>query len=142
VSGEDAGVPAPLSVPLAGGEEGGGQRRVSKPWGEERIWVWTDQYAGKVITIEQGRRLSLQYHEAKDESVLVLSGRLRLHLEDAAGRMRTIDLGPGESRRVPVGRRHRFEGLERTELVEVSGPQLDDVVRVEDDYGREGSSAP
>ncbi len=127
---------------LAAAEEGGDQTRVPKPWGEERIWVWTDQYAGKVITIEAGRRLSLQYHEAKDEAVYVLSGRLRLHLEDADGTMRTLDLGPGESRRVPVGRRHRFEGLERTQLVEVSGPQLDDVVRVEDDYGREGTSAP
>ncbi|HEU4573095.1 MAG TPA: cupin domain-containing protein [Candidatus Limnocylindrales bacterium] len=128
--------------PLGAAEEGGDQTRVSKPWGEERIWVWTDQYAGKVITIEQGKRLSLQYHEAKDESVLVLSGRLRLHLEDGSGQMRAIDLGPGESRRVPVGRRHRFEALERTELIEVSGPQLDDVVRVEDDYGREGTTAP
>jgi mannose-6-phosphate isomerase len=129
-------------APLGADEEGGAQRRVAKPWGEERIWVHTDQYAGKVITIERGKRLSLQYHDAKDEAVLVLSGRLRLHLEDATGEMRTIDLGPGESRRVPVGRRHRFEGLERTELIEVSGPQLDDVVRVEDDFGREGTSAP
>ena len=127
---------------LAAADEGGDQTRVPKPWGEERIWVWTDQYAGKVITIEAGKRLSLQYHEAKDEAVYVLSGRLRLHLEDANGEMRTFDLGPGESRRVPVGRKHRFEGLERTELIEVSGPQLDDVVRVEDDYGREGTTAP
>ncbi len=127
---------------LGPAEEGGAERRVDKPWGHERIWVHTGQYAGKVLVIEAGKRLSLQYHEQKDEAVLVLSGRLRLHLEDADGRMRTLDLGPGESRRVPVGRRHRFEALERTELIEVSGPQLDDVVRVEDDYGREGTSAP
>jgi mannose-6-phosphate isomerase-like protein (cupin superfamily) len=130
------------AAPLPSDDEGGAQRLVDKPWGQERIWVHTGQYAGKVITIEAGKRLSLQFHQAKDEAVLVLSGRLRLHLEDAAGRMRAIDLGPGESRRVPVGRKHRFEGLERTELIEVSGPQLDDVVRVEDDYGREGTSAP
>jgi mannose-6-phosphate isomerase len=128
--------------PLAAGDEGGDQTHVAKPWGEERIWVHTDQYAGKVITIEAGKRLSLQYHEAKDEAVYVLSGRLRLHLEDASGKMRELDLGPGESRRVPVGRKHRFEALERTRLIEVSGPQLDDVVRVEDDFGREGTSAP
>jgi mannose-6-phosphate isomerase-like protein (cupin superfamily) len=127
---------------LSTAEEGGAQTRVPKPWGEERIWAWTNQYAGKVITIEAGKRLSLQYHEAKDEAVYVLSGRLRLHLEADGGRMRTLDLAPGESRRVPVGRRHRFEGLERTELIEVSGPELDDVVRVEDDYGREGTKAP
>jgi mannose-6-phosphate isomerase len=128
--------------PLGPDEEGGDQTRVPKPWGEEQIWVWTDRYAAKVITIEAGKRLSLQYHEAKDEAVFVLSGRLRLHLEDANGEMRALDLGPGESRRVPVGRKHRFEGLERTELIEVSGPELDDVVRVEDDYGREGTTAP
>ncbi|HET7027350.1 MAG TPA: cupin domain-containing protein [Candidatus Limnocylindrales bacterium] len=128
--------------PLRSGDEGGAQSRVRKPWGEERIWVHTDQYAGKVLTIEAGKRLSLQYHEAKDEAILVLSGRLRLHLEDAGGRMREIDLEPGESRRIPVGRRHRFEALERTELIEVSGPQLDDVVRVEDDFGREGTNTP
>jgi mannose-6-phosphate isomerase len=128
--------------PLQSTDEGGAQARVRKPWGEERIWVHTDQYAGKVITIEAGKRLSLQYHEAKDEAVYVLSGRLRLHLADDDGQMRALDLGPGESRRVPVGRRHRFEALERTELIEVSGPQLDDVVRVEDDYGRQGTNAP
>ncbi|HEY3524268.1 MAG TPA: cupin domain-containing protein [Candidatus Limnocylindrales bacterium] len=127
---------------LAAADEGGDQTRVPKPWGEERIWVWTDQYAGKVITIEAGKRLSLQYHEAKDEAVYVLSGRLRLHLEAADGTMLELDLGPGESRRVPVGRRHRFEALEWTQLIEVSGPELDDVIRVEDDYGREGTSAP
>jgi mannose-6-phosphate isomerase len=131
-----------MTEPLARDAEGGTERRVAKPWGEERIWVHTDQYAGKVITIEAGKRLSLQYHEAKDEAILVLSGRLRLVLEDGDGQMRDIVLGPGDSRRVPVGRRHRFEAIERTVLIEVSGPQLDDVVRVQDDYGREGTSAP
>ena len=131
-----------LRQPLRPTDEGGAQTRVRKPWGEERIWIHTDQYAGKVITIEAGKRLSLQYHEAKDEAILVLSGSLRLHLEDGEGRMRALELGPGQSRRVPVGRRHRFEALDRTELIEVSGPQLDDVVRVEDDFGREGTSTP
>jgi mannose-6-phosphate isomerase len=117
-------------------------RRVDKPWGHELIWVLTDRYVGKVIVIETGRRLSLQYHERKDESIYVLSGRLRLHLEDDAGSMTVRELGPGESARVPVGRRHRFEAVDRVELVEVSTPELDDVVRVEDDFGREGTSAP
>jgi mannose-6-phosphate isomerase len=117
-------------------------RRVDKPWGHELIWVLTDRYVGKVIVIETGRRLSLQYHERKDESIYVLSGRLRLHLEDDGGSMTVRELGPGESARVPVGRRHRFEAVDRVELVEVSTPELDDVVRLEDDFGREGTSAP
>jgi mannose-6-phosphate isomerase-like protein (cupin superfamily) len=117
-------------------------RQVDKPWGRELIWALTDRYCGKVITIEAGRRLSLQYHEQKVESLLVLSGRLRLHLENAAGAMIIRELGPGESAHVPVGRRHRFEAIERVELVEVSTPELGDVVRVEDDFGREGTSAP
>jgi len=118
------------------------RRRVDKPWGHELIWVLTDRYCGKVIVIETGRRLSLQYHERKDESVYVISGRLRLHLEDDAGLMTVRELGPGDSARVPVGRRHRFEAAERVELIEVSTPELDDVIRVEDDFGREGTSAP
>jgi mannose-6-phosphate isomerase len=117
-------------------------RRVDKPWGHELIWVLTDRYCGKVIVIETGRRLSLQYHERKDESVYVISGRLRLHLEDDAGVMTVRELGPGDSARVPVGRRHRFEAVQRVELIEVSTPELDDVIRVEDDFGREGTSAP
>ncbi len=117
-------------------------RRVEKPWGRELIWTETERYVGKVIAIEAGRRLSLQYHEQKDESVYVVSGRLRLHLEDADGGMGWLDLGPGEFARVPTRRRHRFEALERVELIEVSTPELDDVVRLEDDYGREGTSAP
>ena len=117
-------------------------RRVPKPWGYELIWAETDRYAGKLIAIDAGRRLSLQLHERKVESVYVLAGLLRLHLEDAAGVMRHADLGPGDSAYVPPRRRHRFEALERVELIEVSTPELDDVVRLEDDFGREGTSAP
>ena len=122
--------------------EAAAPRRVDKPWGHELIWVLTDRYCGKVIVIETGRRLSLQYHERKDESVYVISGRLRLHLEDDAGLMTVRELGPGDSARVPVGRRHRFEAAERVELIEVSTPEVDDVIRVEDDFGREGTSTP
>jgi mannose-6-phosphate isomerase-like protein (cupin superfamily) len=117
-------------------------RLVQKPWGNELIWAETDRYAGKLITIETGQRLSLQYHERKEESVYVLAGLLRLHLEDEAGDMRHVDLGPGDSAYVPVFRRHRFEALERVELIEVSTADLDDVIRIEDDFGREGTSAP
>jgi mannose-6-phosphate isomerase-like protein (cupin superfamily) len=117
-------------------------RRVDKPWGHEQIWALTDRYCGKILVIETGKRLSLQYHERKDEWVHVLSGRMRLSLEDASGVVRESELGPGDGAHVGVGRRHRYEAIERCELLEVSTPELDDVVRIEDDYGREGTSAP
>ena len=117
-------------------------QRVAKPWGHELIWAHTDRYVGKVLVIEAGKRLSLQRHEVKDESIIVVSGRLRLWLEDDDGVVRTEDLGPGAARHVAVGRIHRYEAIERCELMEVSTPELDDVVRIEDDFGREGTSAP
>ncbi len=121
--------------------EGAG-RRVDKPWGHELIWAHTDRYVGKVLVIETGRRLSLQRHEIKDETILVRSGRLRLFLEDDDGVVRESELGAGESRHVPTGRIHRYEAIERCELIEVSTPELEDVVRLEDDFGRQGTSAP
>jgi mannose-6-phosphate isomerase len=126
----------------AGGTGAESGRYVEKPWGHELIWAVTDRYVGKVLVIEAGRRLSLQRHEVKDESILVTSGRLRLYLEDDAGVVRVEELGPGEHRRVPTGRIHRYEAIERTELMEVSTPELDDVIRIEDDFGREGTNAP
>jgi len=119
------------------------ERIVSKPWGHERIWVVTDRYAGKIITINAGRRLSLQQHRQKDETILVLRGRLLFYYGPDAGSVQTVVLGPGDHRRVPVGLVHRFEALdEDVELVEVSTPELDDVVRIEDDFGRQGTSEP
>jgi mannose-6-phosphate isomerase len=117
-----------------------GARRVPKPWGHELIWAHTDRYVGKMLVIDTGKRLSLQRHEVKDESIYVLSGRLRLYLEDDGGVVETEELGPGDHRRVATGRIHRYEAIERVELMEVSTPELDDVVRLEDDYGREGTS--
>jgi quercetin dioxygenase-like cupin family protein len=117
-------------------------RRVEKPWGHELIWAHTPQYVGKLLVIEAGRRLSLQRHEVKDESILVNSGRLRLFLEDDDGVVLEEELGPGEHRHVPTGRIHRYEAIERTDLIEVSTPELGDVVRLEDDFGREGTNAP
>ena len=120
----------------------GAGRRVDKPWGHELIWAHTDRYVGKILVIEAGRRLSLQRHLVKDESILVSSGLLRLHLEDDEGTICVEELGPGEHRHVPTGRIHRYEAIERCTLIEVSTPELDDVVRLEDDFGREGTSAP
>jgi len=117
-------------------------RRVDKPWGHELIWAQTDRYVGKVLVIETGRRLSLQRHEIKDEAILLTAGRLRLYLEGDDGVVRTEELGPGDHRHVPAGRIHRYEAIDRCEIVEVSTPELDDVVRLEDDFGREGTNAP
>ena len=121
---------------------GGGARRVEKPWGHELIWAHAEAYVGKILVIETGYRLSLQKHEIKDESILVLSGRLRLHLEDDEGVMQVQELGAGDHRHVATGRIHRYEAIERCELIEVSTPELGDVVRLEDDFGREGTNAP
>ncbi len=120
----------------------GNARRVPKPWGHELIWALTDRYCGKILVIETGRRLSLQRHAVKDESILVVAGRLRLHLENDAGEVVVEELGPGDHRRVMTGRIHRYEAIERCELMEVSTPELDDVERLEDDFGREGTNAP
>jgi mannose-6-phosphate isomerase len=120
----------------------GEQRLVPKPWGSEQIWALTERYCGKIIRIDAGRRLSLQRHQRKEESLIVLSGTLRLHLEDDAGEVQVIERGPGESAHVDVPRVHRFEAVTDVVLVEVSTPEIDDVERLEDDYGREGTSAP
>jgi len=120
--------------------ETGLPRTVDKPWGRELIWAVTDRYVGKIITIEAGKRLSFQYHEQKDEWIHVLSGRLLLTLEDDAGAIQDHELGPGEGAHVPTGRRHRYAGIDTVSLVEVSTPELEDVVRLEDDFGREGTS--
>jgi quercetin dioxygenase-like cupin family protein len=117
-------------------------KRVEKPWGHEIIWAHTDRYVGKVLVVEAGKRLSLQRHLVKDESIFVVSGRLRLTLEDEGGTIRVEELEAGDHRHVPTGRVHRYEAIERTELMEVSTPELDDGVRLEDDFGREGTSAP
>ena len=118
-------------------------RRVEKPWGWELIWAEAGQYVGKLLFIRAGEALSLQYHEVKDESWLVHEGRARLELgRGAADELEAIEIGPGDALRFPPGTRHRVTALEDTLILEVSTPHLDDVVRVDDRYGREGTSAP
>ena len=130
------------AMPVPPPAEGDLPRRVDKPWGHEMIWAHTDRYVGKLLVINTGRRLSFQYHEAKDEWIHVLSGRLLLTLEDEAGVVADRELGAGEGAHVRVGRRHRYAAIETCTLIEVSTPELDDVIRLEDDFGREGTSAP
>jgi mannose-6-phosphate isomerase len=114
--------------------------RVDKPWGYELRWATTDRYLGKIIHINSGHQLSLQYHVQKDESILIMSGLIDLVLEDEHGEVRTHRMSPGMTARVRPGRRHRFVAVEDSDLVEVSSPEIDDVVRLEDSYGREGTS--
>ena len=143
VDGVDAASEAPSpEAPHAPPPESELPRRVDKPWGHEIIWAHTVRYVGKILVFEPGKRLSFQYHEAKDEWIHVISGRLLLTLENDEGVIEERELNPGEGAHVPVGRRHRYTGIERCTLVEVSTPELDDVVRLEDDFGREGTSAP
>jgi mannose-6-phosphate isomerase len=126
-----------------GGAGDTADRIVPKPWGQERIWAQTDRYVGKVITINAGNRLSLQMHRLKDEWVLIQSGHLSLHHGAELDALAVDVLGPGMQRHIPVGLIHRFEATdEDVELIEISTPELDDVVRLEDDYGREGTNAP
>lgn len=111
-------------------------RKTDKPWGYELLWARTDVYAAKVLHVDKGHRLSLQYHERKDETVLLYAGRMLLVLEDDQGVLREIYVGAGEAYHIPAGRRHRMIALEDCEILEVSTNDLDDIVRVEDAYGR------
>jgi mannose-6-phosphate isomerase len=109
---------------------------IEKPWGRE-IWVaHTDRYALKIIEFKKGNRSSLQYHNRKHEHIYVDSGVLQMEWEDEKGRMQPLRLKPGDIVEVPPGRKHRVTALEDVRLFEVSTPELDDVVRVEDDYQR------
>ena len=116
-------------------------RRVAKPWGHELIFAENDLYAGKILHLDGGHCLSLQYHERKDETLFVLMGEAGLSVE-VDGQMRQIRLRPGDCYRVRPGVRHRLRAGEACELVEVSSPELEDVVRIEDAYGRAGTSTP
>ena len=117
-------------------------KRVDKPWGHELIWAHTDRYVGKILHVNRGESLSLQYHRQKDETVMVLSGKLEFeHYEDGQKPQTTV-LGPHEPFHITPGLRHRMRALEDTDIIEVSTTELDDVVRLEDRYGREGTSEP
>ena len=112
-------------------------RRVDKPWGYELIWAHTERYVGKILHIERGEALSLQYHEVKDETLYVLSGALRLELAGADdGPYRVLDLGPGQAIHFAPGTRHRLTAVEACDILEASTSELDDVVRIADRYGR------
>jgi mannose-6-phosphate isomerase len=114
---------------------------VAKPWGHETIWAHSDRYVGKILHINAGQALSVQYHNHKDETVHLLRGELiyRVKLDDALEDMR---LTPGQSFRISPGTVHQMEAVTDCDILEASTSELDDVVRLEDRYGREGTTAP
>ena len=114
---------------------------VKKPWGSELVWARTPKYVGKVLRIKKGGRLSLQYHRWKDETIHMLSGAMDFEVSER-GRMVTRRLRKGEGYRIRPGTKHRMTAISDCEVLEVSTPQLMDVVRLEDAYGRTGTRAP
>jgi mannose-6-phosphate isomerase len=114
-------------------------RRVDKPWGHEIIWAETERYVGKVLHITAGHRLSRQYHRVKDETLRVARGTMTLEIGEAAA-PELLRMGPGDVYHVKPGTIHRMIAVTDVEVIEVSTPELDDVVRLEDSYGREGTS--
>ncbi len=112
-------------------------RKVDKPWGYELIWALSDEYCGKVIFVKAGESLSLQFHRHKDESWLIQSGRAELELAAPGAAVPQAEVvGPGAAFRIRPGTVHRVTAVEDTTILEVSTPQLEDVVRLEDRYGR------
>jgi mannose-6-phosphate isomerase len=111
---------------------------VDKPWGHELIWAKTDRYVGKILHIKAGEALSLQYHRVKDETIMVLSGRMQLVYFADGEQPKSRELGPREPFHVTPGLRHRMIAIEDTDVLEVSTTEIEDVVRLEDRYGRSG----
>lgn len=116
-------------------------RRVPKPWGYELIFAKTGRYVGKILHIDQGQTLSLQYHEMKEETLYVVRGELKLTIEHDGDR-RELPLREGEAFHIPPRLIHRMEAVRDTDVAEVSTPELEDVVRLEDRYGRAGTNEP
>lgn len=110
--------------------------RIDKPWGYEIIYAHTDHYVGKILHVNSGEALSLQYHEHKDETLYLLQGSYEF-VVDEGGELVRRTMKPGDSYHIPPGTRHRMTaGPEGCDILEVSTPELDDVVRLEDRYGR------
>jgi mannose-6-phosphate isomerase len=116
-------------------------KRVPKPWGYELIFAKTERYVGKILHINRGESLSLQFHEIKEETLFIVAGELKLTIE-VEGDRREVMLRTGEAFHIPPRMIHRMEAVDDTDVAEVSTPELDDVVRLEDRYGRAGTSAP
>jgi mannose-6-phosphate isomerase-like protein (cupin superfamily) len=117
-------------------------RHVPKPWGHETIWAHTDRYVGKILHIKAGHALSVQYHERKDETVYLLTGEMNYWVQlEGETELRDVRLRQGEAFRITPGTVHYMEAVTDCDVLEASTPELDDVVRLKDRYGREGTSA-
>lgn len=116
-------------------------RRVEKPWGHETIWAHSEQYVGKVLHIKAGHALSVQYHHLKDETIHLLSGEMIYRVKEG-DLLKDVTLKAGQSYRNTPGTVHQMEAVTDCDVLEASTPHLDDVVRLSDRYGREGTSAP
>jgi mannose-6-phosphate isomerase len=117
--------------------------RVPKPWGHETIWARSDRYVGKILHINAGHELSVQYHNKKDETVYLLSGEIVYRVQqDGEDALDDVRLRVGESFRITPGTIHQMAALTDCDVLEVSTPEVDDVVRLSDKYGREGTTAP
>ena len=118
-------------------------RHVPKPWGHETIWAHTDRYVGKILHITAGQALSVQYHEQKDETIFLLQGEMSYWVQlPGDTELRDQRLTTGQSFRITPGTIHYMEAITDCDVLEASTPELDDVVRIKDRYGREGTSAP
>jgi len=113
--------------------------RVDKPWGYEVHWAHTDRYVGKIIHVNRGHALSLQYHNFKDETIYLLSGKLLFEI-DVDGKLVGREMLPGEAVHVTPKTIHRMTAIEDSDVLEASTPELSDVVRLEDRYGRAGGA--
>jgi mannose-6-phosphate isomerase-like protein (cupin superfamily) len=111
-------------------------KRVEKPWGYELWWAQTDRYVGKLLHVKAGAQLSLQYHVTKDETIHLWSGEMVLVLGAEGGRLVEHRMSPGDSYHVRPGTVHRMRAVTDVDVLEVSTPEVEDVVRLEDDYGR------
>ena len=117
-------------------------RVVDKPWGYEEIFAETDGYVGKILAIKAGQALSLQYHEVKEETLRVLDGELDMIVGPSIDELKPLRLGAGAVYHVAPGELHRMVAITDCRLLEVSTNHLDDVVRLDDRYGRQGTTAP
>jgi mannose-6-phosphate isomerase-like protein (cupin superfamily) len=119
-------------------------KKVDKPWGYEIWWARTDRYVGKILHLKKGESLSLQYHQVKEETIRIESGRLLLETRPPGqeGELERLEMGPGDVFHIAPGTVHRMTGIEDCDIFEVSTPELDDVIRLEDRYGRAGTSRP
>jgi mannose-6-phosphate isomerase-like protein (cupin superfamily) len=115
---------------------------VQKPWGHETIWAHTDRYVGKILHINAGEALSVQYHERKDETVYLLSGEMTYWVKLDGDELQDMKLEVGDAFRITPGTVHYMQAVTDCDVLEASTPELDDVVRLEDRYGRQGTSAP